>query len=59
MFVFMCDSYSRNANKGCSSSIKKGAVEDLQNEGEVLEREERDGGTDGEHQALQTGQEQR
>lgn len=57
--VFASDRYSRNANERCVSPVEEGAIEDLQNEGDVLQREEGDGGAHGEQQALQGGQEQR
>lgn len=53
-----CVSYSRNVNEGCIPPVEEGAIEDLQNEREVLQREDRDGGTQREQQALQGGQEQ-
>lgn len=50
---------SRDADEGCVSSVEEGAVEDLQDEGEVLQREEGDGGAHGKQEALQRRQEQR
>lgn len=57
--VCACDSYSRNVNERCISPVEEGAIEDLKNKGEVLQREERNGGAHGEQQALQGGEEQR
>lgn len=51
-------SYLRDANEGCISPIEEGAIEDLQNKGEVLQWEDRNGGAQREQQALQGGQEQ-
>lgn len=54
-----CSSRSRDANEGCVATVEEGAIEDLQAEGKVLQREERDGGAHREEEALQGGQEQR
>ncbi len=63
MCVCVCvcvrDSYSRNANERCVSPVEEGAIEDLYNKGEVLQRQGRNGGAHREQQALQGGQEQR
>lgn len=56
MCVF--DGYPRDANECCISAIEEGAIEDLQSEGEILQREERNRDADGEEQALQGGQQQ-
>lgn len=50
--------HSRNADECSVPSKEEGAIEDLKTKGEVLQWEERDGGTHGEQQALQHGQEQ-
>ena len=49
---------SRDADEGGVASVEEGAVEDLQDEGEVLEWEEGSGGTGREEEALQGGEEE-
>lgn len=51
-------SYSRDANERRVAPIQEGAVENLQSECEVLQREQRNRGAHREEQALQAGEEQ-
>lgn len=51
----MCGGYPRDADERCISAVEEGAVDDLQDKGEVLQWEERHRGTDREDQALQGG----
>lgn len=55
----MFDVDSRDADEGCVAPVEEGAVDDLQDEGAVLQREQRDGGAHGEEQALHGRQEER
>lgn len=50
--------HSRHTDEGGVATVEEGAVDDLQDEGEVLERQDRDGGADREQQALQRRQEE-
>jgi len=50
--------YSRDVDERRVAPVDEGAVEDLQSEGQVLQREERDGGAHREQEALQGGEEQ-
>lgn len=54
----MFDINSRDAKEGCIPPIKEGAIEDLQDEGEVLQREKSNGGAHRKEEALQGSQEQ-
>lgn len=51
--------YSRHTDEGRVAAIEEGAVEHLQDEGEVLKRQVWGGGTNGKQQALQGRQEER
>lgn len=50
--------HSRHADEGRVAAVEEGAVDDLQDEGEVLQRQEGDGGAEREQQALQRRQEE-
>lgn len=50
--------HSRHADEGRVAAVEEGAVDDLQDEGEVLQRQEGDGGAEREEQALQRRQEE-
>lgn len=50
--------HSRQTDKGHETTKKEGAVDDLHNECEILELQNRDGGTNWEQQALQHCQEE-
>ena len=50
---------SRDADEGGVAPVEEGAVEHLQDEGEVLQGQQGRGGTQGEQKALQRRQEQR
>lgn len=47
-----------NTDEGLMASVKEGAVDNLQDEGEVLQRENRTGETHTEEETLQRGQEE-
>lgn len=49
----------RHTDEGRVATVEEGAVEHLQDEGEVLKRQVRRGGTNGEQQTLQRRQEER
>lgn len=50
--------WKRHADEGRVAAVEEGAVDDLQDEGEVLQRQEGDGGAEREQQALQRRQEE-
>lgn len=50
--------HSRHADEGRVAAVEEGAVDDLQDEGEILQRQEGDGGAEREQQALQRRQEE-
>lgn len=54
-----CGWYSRDADEGRVAAVEEGAVDHLQDEGEVLQRQERGGGTNREQHTLQRRQEER
>ncbi len=61
--VRMCVSvrvwYSRDTEEGCIAAVQEGAVDHLQDEGEVLKRQVRRGGTNREQHTLQRREEER
>lgn len=54
-----CVWHSRHTDEGRAAAVEEGAVDDLQDEGEVLQLQERDGGADRKQQELQRRQGQR
>lgn len=48
--------YVRQGDKGLVASVKEGAVDDLEDKGEILQREDRTSETHTEEEALQGGQ---
>lgn len=48
----------RNADEGLVASVEEGAVDNLQDKGEVLQREDRTGEAHTEEETLQGGQEE-
>lgn len=61
LFIWLCSRnfrHSRHADEGRIAAVEEGAVDDLQDEGEVLQRQEGDGGAEREQQALQRRQEE-
>lgn len=55
----MCDVYSRQTDEGSVAAVEEGAVDDLQNEGGILQRQEWDSGANREQHTLQSRQEER
>ncbi len=58
MFLWACDD-SRHTDESSVSSVEEGSVEDLQDEGEVLQRKDGGGGTHRKQHTLQRRQRQR
>lgn len=59
MCVYVRVWYSRHADEGGVASVQEGAVEHLQDEGQVLEGQVGGGGTQREEEALQRRQKER
>lgn len=53
-----CSGHSRHTDEGHEAAKEEGAVDDLHHEREILKLQHRDGGADGEQQALQRRQEE-